>query len=85
LPAFLSESGQTVKVTGFKFRSEICLLRHQGAIHDEQARHYGDPGIAAGKSILQPTDERRRTGSHYTPRTLTAPIAAEPSLDSTRQ
>jgi len=30
--------------------------------------------IAAGLPILQPTDERRRTGSHYTPRTLTAPI-----------
>ncbi len=29
---------------------------------------------AAGMPILQPTDERRRTGSHYTPRTLTGPI-----------
>ncbi len=29
---------------------------------------------AVGTPILQPTDERRRTGSHYTPRTLTAPI-----------
>ncbi len=28
----------------------------------------------AGTPILQPTDERRRTGSHYTPRSLTAPI-----------
>jgi N-6 DNA Methylase len=28
-----------------------------------------------GSPILQPTDERRRTGSHYTPRSLTAPIA----------
>jgi hypothetical protein len=27
-----------------------------------------------GTPLLQPTDERRRTGSHYTPRTLTAPI-----------
>jgi hypothetical protein len=24
--------------------------------------------IAAGTPVLQPTDERRRTGSHYTPR-----------------
>jgi hypothetical protein len=30
--------------------------------------------VMAGVPILQPTDERRRTGSHYTPRTLTAPI-----------
>jgi hypothetical protein len=37
----------------------------------------GSPGavpFAAGTPILQPTDERRRSGSHYTPRSLTAPI-----------
>jgi hypothetical protein len=37
----------------------------------------GSPGGAAfgaGTPILQPTDERRRSGSHYTPRTLTGPI-----------
>ena len=27
--------------------------------------------------VLQPTDERRRSGSHYTPRTLTEPIVSE--------
>jgi hypothetical protein len=34
--------------------------------------------------ILQPTDERRRTGSHYTPRSLTQPIvqhALEPAFE----
>ena len=34
--------------------------------------------------LLQPTDERRRTGSHYTPRSLTQPIvrhALEPVFD----
>jgi len=39
---------------------------------------------ASGTPILQPTDERRRTGSHYTPRSLTAPIvkyALEPAFD----
>ncbi len=39
---------------------------------------------AAGTPILQPTGERRRTGSHYTPRSLTAPIvkyALEPAFD----
>jgi hypothetical protein len=30
--------------------------------------------VPAGTPILQPTDERRRTGSHYTPRSLTEPI-----------
>jgi hypothetical protein len=39
---------------------------------------------AAGTPILQPTDERRRTGSHYTPRSLTEPIvrhALEPAFE----
>jgi hypothetical protein len=30
--------------------------------------------VGQGTPILQPTDERRRTGSHYTPRSLTEPI-----------
>ena len=40
--------------------------------------------VPAGTPILQPTDERRRTGSHYTPRTLTEPIvrhALEPAFE----
>jgi hypothetical protein len=47
----------------------------------------GSPGRAiapAGTPILQPTDERRRTGSHYTPRSLTEPIvrhALEPAFE----
>jgi N-6 DNA Methylase len=34
-------------------------------------------GLAPGALILQPTAERRRSGSHYTPRALTEPIVAE--------
>jgi len=30
--------------------------------------------VTAGAMVLQPSDERRKSGSHYTPRTLTAPI-----------
>ena len=33
--------------------------------------------VPSGTPILQPTDERRRSGSHYTPRSLTEPIVAE--------
>jgi hypothetical protein len=33
--------------------------------------------LPAGSLILQPTEERRRSGSHYTPRALTEPIVAE--------
>ena len=39
--------------------------------------------VPRGAMILQPSDERRRSGSHYTPRELTAPIvdkALEPIL-----
>jgi N-6 DNA Methylase len=40
--------------------------------------------LTASTPILQPTDERRRTGSHYTPRSLTEPIvryALEPAFE----
>ena len=33
--------------------------------------------IASATPILQPTDERRRSGSHYTPRSLTEPVVTE--------
>ena len=33
--------------------------------------------LPAGVPVLQPTDERRRSGSHYTPRSLTEPIVSE--------
>ncbi len=52
-------------------------------IVDERA----SPGAAVaapGTPLLQPTNERRRTGSHYTPRSLTAPIvqdALEPAFE----
>ena len=40
--------------------------------------------VPAGAMVLQPSQERRRSGSHYTPRELTEPIvriALEPILD----
>ena len=33
--------------------------------------------VPAGAMLLQPSDERRRSGSHYTPRSLTQPIVAK--------
>ena len=47
----------------------------------------GSPGghaVPPATPLLQPTDERRRTGSHYTPRSLTEPIvrhALEPAFE----
>jgi len=40
--------------------------------------------VPAGAMVLQPSDERRRSGSHYTPRSLTEPIVettCRPILD----
>lgn len=51
-------------------------------IADERGSPRGQ-AVSTGTPILQPTDERRRTGTHYTPRTLTEPIvrhALEPAL-----
>lgn len=54
-------------------RDEATLAAALRPIVDER----GSPGGRAmppGTPLLQPTDERRRTGSHYTPRSLTEPI-----------
>lgn len=43
--------------------------------------------ISAGAMVLQPSDERRKSGSHYTPRSLTEPIVRttlKPLLDALR-
>uniref|UniRef100_UPI0022EA2E1C Eco57I restriction-modification methylase domain-containing protein n=1 Tax=Falsiroseomonas oryzae TaxID=2766473 RepID=UPI0022EA2E1C len=50
-------------------------------IVDERGSPHGP--VPPGTPLLQPTDERRRTGSHYTPRSLTEPIvrhALEPAF-----
>jgi hypothetical protein len=50
---------------------ELCLaLGNRLSAHTPR-------GLAPGSRILQPTAERRRSGSHYTPRALTEPIVAE--------
>jgi hypothetical protein len=62
---------------------EAAVLEALLPIVDER----GSPGGSVsppGAPLLQPTDERRRTGSHYTPRSLTAPIvlhALEPAFE----
>ena len=59
---------------GFKQASslaELCL-----ALGNRLSPHT-PRGLAAGSLILQPTAERRRSGSHYTPRALTEPIVIE--------
>lgn len=73
-----------------KVAKAVTVAKTQGELEaalkprvDERA----SPGgmiASAGAPLLQPTDERRRTGSHYTPRTLTEPIvryALEPTFE----
>jgi hypothetical protein len=64
-------------------RSVEDLVSALDSLVDERAapRHRIAP---VGTPILQPTSERRSTGSHYTPRSLTAPIvkfALEPAFE----
>lgn len=64
-------------------RSAADILTALEGIVDERGSPERLP-VLAGTPVLQPTDERRRTGSHYTPRTLTEPIvryALEPVFE----
>jgi N-6 DNA Methylase len=58
------------------------LIEAFGSLVDERASPKATP-IGPGAPYLQPTEERRRSGSHYTPRSLTEPIvrhALEPAF-----
>ncbi|MBI5764263.1 MAG: N-6 DNA methylase [Planctomycetes bacterium] len=44
------------------------------ALDKRIARHVTPSVVPKGAMVLQPSDERRRSGSHYTPRSLTEPI-----------
>jgi hypothetical protein len=44
------------------------------ALEKKIAREATPSIVPAGAMVLQPSDERRRSGSHYTPRSLTEPI-----------
>jgi len=62
-------------------KSNEALLE---ALHKRIARNATPAPVPAGGLVLQPTDTRRRSGSHYTPRSLTEPIVRatlEPVLE----
>jgi hypothetical protein len=67
---FTDREGQGAKAA----RSIHELL---GALERKVDRDATPDVVPAGVPVLQPTDERRRSGSHYTPRSLTQPIVAE--------
>lgn len=75
-------SGKQAK--GVKEAADVpALLDAFGGLIDLRAMPDGS-AISPGTPYLQPTEERRRSGSHYTPRSLTEPIvrhALEPAFE----
>ncbi|AWI57948.1 Eco57I restriction-modification methylase domain-containing protein [Sinorhizobium fredii] len=69
---------------GVKEATDVpTLLDAFGGLIDLRAMPDGS-AISPGTPYLQPTEERRRSGSHYTPRSLTEPIvrhALEPAFE----
>lgn len=72
------------QLTAVKVATSIDeLVAGLGSAIDKRASANAAP-IGKGTPYLQPTDERRRSGSHYTPRSLTEPIvrhALEPAFE----
>ncbi|CCE08071.1 conserved hypothetical protein [Bradyrhizobium sp. STM 3843] len=68
---------------GVKDAKDVAaLIEAFGSLVDERASPKAVP-VGQGAPYLQPTEERRRSGSHYTPRSLTEPIvrhALEPAF-----
>ena len=68
---------------GVKDAADVAaLVEAFGSLVDDRASPKSTP-IGPGAPYLQPTEERRRSGSHYTPRSLTEPIvrhALEPAF-----
>ncbi len=80
------DAGRALTAAQAKPVEEAMSVEDLAAALDNMVDERGSPKkriAASGTPILQPTGERRRTGSHYTPRSLTAPIvkhALEPAF-----
>lgn len=80
------DAGRTLTPAQAKPAEDAGTIEDLAAALDSIVDERGSPKkriAPAGTPILQPTGERRRTGSHYTPRSLTAPIvkhALEPAF-----
>lgn len=73
----LSFDASAAQTSALKEAKDIAgLLAAIDRSIDERASPHKRP-CGPGTIVLQPTDERRQTGSHYTPRSLTAPIVAD--------
>ena len=86
---FLKEEAERGQLTARQQKAikEAAGVEGMAAALEPIADERGSPGkrvLPVGTPVLQPTAERRRTGSHYTPRTLTEPIvrhALEPAFE----
>ncbi len=57
-----------------RLRDAASLEDLLAALQNRLAKNATPALVAPGGLLLQPSDERRRSGSHYTPRALTGPI-----------
>ena len=77
----------TNKKTNSAVRAADTLDALHAALDSVVDKHATPDLVHAGAMVLQPSEERRRSGSHYTPRELTEPIVREtlrPVLDRLR-
>lgn len=70
--AWLKEHAE-LKITSDALARATTTADMVAALGTRVSRYTPQP-IALGAMYLQPTEERRRSGSHYTPRSLTEPI-----------
>jgi len=72
-PAWLQQHAE-LKLTGDALIRATTVEETLAALGKKVSREYTPAPLGPAVMYLQPTEERRRSGSHYTPRSLTAPI-----------
>lgn len=73
--AWLAKTAE-LKLTGDALAKAASTEELLAALGNKVSKPYTPAPLPAGAMFLQPTEERRRSGSHYTPRSLTQPIVA---------
>jgi hypothetical protein len=69
------QAEQTLTGQALTALKQAATLDELLAALDRKIDHRVTPNVVSkGAMVLQPSDERRRSGSHYTPRSLTEPI-----------
>ena len=73
--AWLSKAAE-LKLTGDALGKAATVEETLAALGRKVSSEYTRAPLPPGAMFLQPTEERRRSGSHYTPRSLTEPIVS---------